>query len=111
MLDFIGQPLVVGAWVAISGRGNGAAEYGMVLGRVVSLDPLRIERLDVNYFPGDIRVKRRSSIIKNQNKWVVVQPTAPAIALWERCAAPSPSQADARLLGDWLHGKKAPKFA
>lgn len=51
MRDFIGRTITVGSFVAFSGKGNGSAEYGMILARVENITPPKIKlvRLDVYY--------------------------------------------------------------
>jgi len=87
--DFLGVPYKIGDYVASGGAGNGRAEYGMILYRVVSLKPkLKLVRLAMSYptHSAEETVVRQSGwvTVQNTNKYVIVQPPPAVTALFER---------------------------
>lgn len=106
--DFLGVEYRVGDYVAAGGAGNGPAEYGMILYRVTEVDPkLKLVRLSVSYpthSANHVVVTAAKITAKNTNKYVVVQPPAHIVDLFERAVAGTISQDEANLIGRWLHG-------
>ena len=80
MLDFIGNEIKIGSFVAYPGAGNVQAEYGLLLMRVLGFNAksITVERLDPKYtnLPDGshkTEIIRKKSYIKNRNKLVVVK--------------------------------------
>lgn len=111
--DFLGNELTPGTWVVCGAGGNTACEYGMILNKVVQVEPnLKMVRLTVSY-PDHKRAiaGHRTSTITNTNKYVVVNPPKAAQELFERILLGAPSQKDHELVGKWLHGQIKGLFA
>ena len=101
--DFLGQELLDGDFVTYPGKGNGAAEYGLLLMRVekISADSITAERLDPNYGPDGKRqvIKRKKTTIKAVNRLVKVYPPKKMIEVFE-----NPDKHFA-LVSKWIHGR------
>jgi hypothetical protein len=109
MQDFMGNPLQVGDYVAAGGAGNRAAEYGMILYRVLEVAPkLKLVRLTDRYPTHDsnfTEIKASKVItVQNPNKYVRVQPSSTVRDLFDRGVEGKLTQAEANLLGRWIHG-------
>lgn len=109
MHDFIGQKIHVGNWVATSGGGNGPAEYGMILYRVIEVGhKLKLQRLTVSYAEQGQRclatVRTITSV--NPNKYVIVHPPDPVEQLFMRITEGHGNPEDHRKVGLWLHGQR-----
>jgi hypothetical protein len=111
-VDFIGNEIFPDSYVAYPGAGNAKAEYGLILYRVDSLDPIKCKvkatRLHVHYSGGQdgmtfheshlresmvthynndrrISVQKKTSSIENTNKLVVVDPSDRVKSIFEKC--------------------------
>lgn len=108
MKDFIGNEIKPGDFLARGGKGNSAAEYGMIAYRVLAIKngKLSVERLTVDYpqfkEPGVISL--RKSTISNPNAVVVIAPTPKILQLFEDTKFNKLSEADTLLIGKWIHG-------
>ena len=108
MKDFQGVEIVPGSMLAKGGKGNSAAEYGMIAYRVLSVDDGKIQtvRMVVTYPkrapPPDVSL--RKTTITNPNAVVVIKPTAEVSRLFAAAAAGTLSEADRFLIGTWVHG-------
>lgn len=110
--DFLGRDIRVGDYLASGGAGNRAAEYGMILYKVLkSGEKLQVVRLSVSYPKGSIEIKSRKSVVQNPNKYVLVDPPEKVRDLFERALEDSvdPKSQDAKTLGKWLHGTENPR--
>ena len=107
-LDFIGQEITPGCWVAGGGGGNRTAEYGMILYLVREVEPkLKVSRLTLDYSDAKKAVaKVRKLTITKGTKVVVVNPDMGLIDLFRRVEIGTASQQDHEFVGDWLHGQK-----
>ena len=113
VFDFLGQPLTEGDFVTYPGIGNRAAEYGMILHRIIKFSEkgIHTERLNVNYIwyspEGErlskalVKTKKSKSTIKKPSKLVRVEPPAKMVEVFEN------HDEHAELIGVWLHGQKA----
>ena len=106
MKDFLGNPITVGSFVVVGGKGNVRAEYGMILHRVykVTGDKAGTERLEVKYPKQKPVVTLRKTTISNPNAAVVITPTPEAVDLFEKAEAGTLTDADSALIGHWVHG-------
>ena len=110
MKDFIGNEFKIGDYVAAGGKGNSSAEYGMILFRVVSVSPrLQLLRLTVQYptySTTNIVIGPHKITATNLNRYVVIQPPANVIDLFERAVAGEANLTpdEKKLLGQWIHG-------
>jgi hypothetical protein len=110
--DFLGQELHVGDWVVRGGRGNKAAEYGMVLARITHVDEssLRGARLEVRYDHSKghkAHVRVRTLVITNPNTVCrIADPGDAAKALFEKAVddPESLSEQEIDVAEKWLHG-------
>lgn len=111
--DFLGNEITVGSWVACSAGGNSACEYGMILNKVVQVEPiLKTVRLTVSYPDHkNALAGYRTSTSTNPNKYVVVHPSEAVKALFERILLGTVFQMDHELVGKWLHGQVKGLFA
>lgn len=107
MKDFLGQDLVVvGGFIVYPGAGNTAAEYGLILHKIIDIDPekksIRTERLDVRYKEGGGKdeIRRVKTTIKALTKVVMVNPPEQMIKVFE-----SGDMKYFDLIGKWLHGR------
>lgn len=100
MKDFLGQTLEQGDFLVYPGSGNGKAEYGLILYRVLSVKPdsIRAERLQVSYRP-DVAV-RKASTIKSGTKIVKIFPPPAMIKAFD---AP---EKNFEVVSEWVHGIK-----
>lgn len=106
--DFIGQPLTVGGFVVSGGKGNTAAEYGMILHEVVTLAPkVKLLRLTVSYPVGQGKTEATTRVVtvENMQKYVVVSPPQAVLDLFYAAKAGTASQAQQTLVGKWVHGQ------
>lgn len=104
--DFLGVPYKVGQYVAAGGNGNSAAEYGMILYRVLDVSPkLKLIRLSVSYpdhkHPS-ISISKVTA--KNTNKYVGVTPPSYIINLFEQAVLGHLTQEQEEIIGRWVHG-------
>ena len=106
MRDFLGQPFTVGCYVASGAGGNGPAEYGMLLHRVVSLSPLRLTRLTVKYNPSGVVASSRTFVVQVPTKYVIVQPPQEVADLFEATIAGTLTPLEHIQVGTWIHGAK-----
>jgi len=107
MHDFIGTPIVPGCWVAVGGRGNGPAEYGMILHRVkeVKDGKLRTSRIRVHYGDEVPKASVVNRTIQKGTKVVVVTPPDEVAGFFKRVADGTATPADHKLAGKWIHGQ------
>jgi len=108
MHDFIGQPIVAGSWVATGAAGNTAAEYGMILHRVLAVEDGKIKtvRLRVTYPDHkNAKVGSRKATLRKGTSIVVVQPSKRVTEFFSRIEAGNQTKADHKLAGKWLHGQ------
>ena len=108
MQDFIGQPILEGSWLVCGGKGNTSCEYGMILHRVLAVagGKLKLMRLKVSYPDKKALARVAKSTASNPNKYVVIQPPAKVMELFERVKNGSTNQKDHDQCGLWLHGQK-----
>jgi len=105
MQDFIGQGIYPGSWVATGGKGNTAAEYGMILYRVLAISPkLKLQRLRVVYTKQVATASVSTVTATNTNKYVVVDPPTPVKELFNRVVDGTATQKDHTNVGQWTHG-------
>lgn len=108
MKDFLGHPIVAGDWLAKGGKGNTAAEYGMILHRVLSVVDGKIstERLSIIYpkhkEPGDVTVRKVT--ITNPNSVVRVAVDHEMVQLFDAARMNVLTDEARILVGNWLHG-------
>lgn len=108
MKDFIAQEITVGCFLARGGKGNGPAEYGMILHKVIGLKNGKIQtmRLVASYpqFKDPATITTRKITIANPNSVVVVTPPTELVELFDRAVNSTLSDADQLLIGHWIHG-------
>lgn len=119
MRDFLGNQITVGSFLAKGGGGNGSGSYGMVLYRVLVINPtsqkLTVERITVRYnhtyssdnraiISTEIACAMTKSVISNQNSVVMVPPTERIQVLWDAVLAKQVSKTDAETISNWIHG-------
>ena len=110
MKDYLGQTLYPGDYVIKGGKGNKAAEYGMILHRITKItdDLIKTERMDVKY---DL-VKKRPQIklkkvsIHSGTKCAFVRPADEIKFLFDKVRDQSYNQQEADLIAKWIHGVK-----
>lgn len=107
--DFLGQPITVGCFVASGGKGNTVTEYGMILHKVVAVEPkLKLQRLTVDYPRHTVEstvASARTATGENPQKYVVVQPPQAAIDLFEAVVAGTATRKQQITVGKWVHGQ------
>ena len=116
MKDFLGNTYVVGDFVAASGKGNTACEYGMILYKVLKItDKLQLQRLTADYKrTGDgheakdyeIVVGSRKSTVSKPQAYIICQPSQKIVDLFERVVEKNTRPEDLEKVADWIHGKQ-----
>ena len=109
MKDFLSNDITPGCYLARGGKGNGSAEYGMILYRCLAIkgDKLSVERMQVDYAPsyqapGTVTI--RKSTLANPNSVVVVTPPDRILVLWDAVLNGTVSASDRTWIGNWIHG-------
>lgn len=103
-VDILGVPFRVGDYVITGGGGNGAGEYGMILSRVLNVQPLRLIRLEKDYTDREnYRVYTRKVTVQNCSRYCVVNPPERIVSLFERAVNGSINKADTKWLLNWMH--------
>ena len=110
--DFIGDPIVVGGYVARSGTGNTSAEYSMILYKVLEIkektDKIKVRRLVGGPHVGFYCY---SVVWIETSKCVVVFPSPEVVKAFEDILnslgnEPTARNSDPKMLkkiGNWLH--------
>jgi len=107
-LDFLGNQLSVGDFIAYPGSGNGRAEYGLILHKITVLKTdgvgersIQTERLTVRYPDHKTPViSRGKSTIKSLTKVVLVKPSAAVQTIFNN------GENYPEIVAGWIHGTK-----
>jgi hypothetical protein len=100
--DFLGQKILAGDFLVYPGGGNRKAEYGLILLKVLALNPngsLKVERLDPYY--GKKEILRKTSTIQTLTKVTKIQPHPIMVDIFENAEKKS-GLFD--LVAKWVHG-------
>lgn len=108
MNDFFGRPLTEGAYVVYGGGGNSSGNYGMLLGRIVSVSDaaFRIVRLKATYPKYTVEsvvIEPTYSRCESGGRYTIVMPPPDVVSLFESGVAGTLSQEDKKRAGSWLH--------
>lgn len=112
MHDFLGNEFKIGNYVVAGGAGNTKAEYGMILYKVISVQPtIRLKRLDVRYCDDDLTVCIHSTkvTIQNPNKYLQIEPSEKMKDLFERALVDRLSCDEREAIANWIHGAQHQK--
>ena len=106
MLDFMGSEIQPGDWLAQGAKGNTAAQYGMLLFRVLDVadDKIRVVGLTSSYQHGIPTVRAVKKTLKSTQKTVIVMPPNSAMALFMRIEDGMTEPDDHIRAAKWLHG-------
>jgi len=105
ILDFVGQPILPGCYVAQSGRGNTTSEYGMILYKVIGVEPegkIKVVRLKIRYSGNTTSIRTYKTTLRSR-KVCVITPIAKTKDLFERALNGSLSPEEIRGAVSWLH--------
>jgi hypothetical protein len=117
MRDTMGQDVEAGDYLLTGGKGNGPAEYGMVMHKVISTTPeaWKLVRLGVIYNhwdddgnrqkPATVSLKLKRSTAKKGTKYVKVNPPAQVRKLMEAGLNGTATPEQMKTIGAWLHGQ------
>lgn len=109
MKDFLGRDVKVGDYLATGGTGNTRSEYGMILCRVLTVEPhIKVVRINVTYTNGSHELGHYHYIVQNPNKYVLVDPPEQWRELFESVIAGNADlkPKEAKDLIKWIHGIK-----
>lgn len=101
MRDFLNQPLSVGDYLVKMGKGNGPAEYGMILHRIDGFGDGTVvtSRLSIRYHP-EVTVRHTTARTRKLMSLVKVTPHPNQVKVFEN------PEDYLELVGTWLHGQR-----
>ena len=99
--DHVGQSVTIGDYISFAGAGNKTAEYGMITGKVIKINPNQIivERLKATYNNSKATISKQK-IRKSLGKFVKVD-VCDEIDYWFNLS--SFDEFQSARIASWLH--------